>query len=829
MARRWMSLFYVWFAACGNNSQSMPPQPDAPQPDTASLTVDPIRLLGDGRAKASLIVTLRDATGQPLAGRAVELTASGNGIVLGVTSAVTDQDGVVITSVSSTEGGASTVTARSEEIEVNADVTFDPVAPPCAGSPLMPFAPNIALGVVEVADLNGDGVPDLLGIDATLLRRDVAIGHGDGTFEQPIPGIPLVGRVLVVDIDVDGNLDLVSVDPGVAVTVHPGNGDGTFRSSLATATSSSSDVFAVGDFDGDSKPDIAIVTQGASTFVVAVLKGNGDGTFQGPVDTTISIPFTELVSTLSARDLDEDGQSDLVATATDTLARFAIANTDGTFQPMATIAVGYTPNGALVEDVDADGHVDFAVAGGVGTSELTIVRGRGDGTFDSGVPLALPEPPSKTIAVADLDHDGVLDVAVGLASGSMFMLAPGNGDGTFGVPIPLDGGQGLSPNFRIADFNGDGKLDLAADQVRLGTAVLLANGAAFGPPTFGLDILGTGTISVWETTIVDLDRDGEPDLAAAMSGPSGTVIGTFRGRGDMTFEAVTVVASAPTPRAALAVGDLDRDGDPDLVVLFEGNTSELVLYRNDGGLLGAPTNFPMGDLDPARFVAVADFDADSKLDVLLASSAKISVFRGDGAGGLGSATEEAIDIGPVTSVAVGDVDEDGLVDVALVGSSPPIGSKLVVLSGRGAGAFETPKLIDTGAPLLTIAIGDMDGDGHLDLTAVVRSFANFTSQLRFYFGSGSAGFSGPVQSAIGLMCPTLAVADVNRDGLLDLVGTGSEIGAAFGGAVSFGLGAGNFGASTVYPLLGTMGDLDHDGMLDSVANGRVARQSGCQP
>ncbi len=327
-----------------------------------------------------------------------------------------------------------------------------------------------------------------------------------------------------------------------------------------------------GDFNGDGKLDLAVANSCDSsppsgclsgtgaTDTVSILLGNGDGTFTPAPGSPITVGNGPVA--IAEGDFNNDGHLDLaIANENDGTVTVLLGKGDGTFSQASgsPISVGSHPRAVAVGDFNDDGNLDLAVANG-GSNTVTILLGNGDGTFTpaSGSPIAVGTNPGA-IAVGDFNGDGKLDLAVANQNDSTLTILLGNGNGTFtqaaGSPIP--GGTGPD-TIAVADFNGDGKLDLAVgDNVDADQAVtiLLGNGdgtftQAPGSP-LPVERNCTGV------AVGDFNGDGKPDLAAASWGHMDVDI--MLGNGDGTFTAAPSVPLGVRP-FSLAVGDFNADG-----------------------------------------------------------------------------------------------------------------------------------------------------------------------------------------------------------------------------------------------------------------------------
>ena len=338
---------------------------------------------------------------------------------------------------------------------------------------------------------------------------------------------------------------------------------------------------SVADFNGDEKPDLAVVNFGFSDTGdnggVSILLGNGDGTFQP----ARNFPAGKMPESIAIADFNGDNKPDIVAVSElANVLNVLFGNGDGTFQAPVTVALDVDPYYVVAGDFNNDHKPDLALSGlgrdldgdGIRDSAggTTVLLGNGDGTFQNRGPLL---PLSLSLA-ADFNQDGRLDLAV--ASYPGFDLFLGNGDGSFQAPKSnaVPGGA-----VAVGDFNGDGKLDIVAllpvhvcgwppKQCDGRIDVLLGNGDG----SFSSAFSKTG--AYWTLALGDFDGDGNLDLAVKDVDAPNNANPVFRGDGKGNFTATGkfVVNDQALGFLRIVARDLNGDKLPDLVSTGDHNT-----------------------------------------------------------------------------------------------------------------------------------------------------------------------------------------------------------------------------------------------------------------
>jgi len=639
---------------------------------------------------------------------------------------------------------------------------------------------------ITIGDFNGDGNMDIaVATDCSLQpfppgagcgAVSILLGNGDGSFQPHIEyGIP--GRnsasIITADFNRDGKLDLAVINNSCVssngcgasnVAILLGNGDGTFQAQVTYGTPDGPKGLAIGDFNVDGKLDIAIATGSG----VSVLLGNGNGTFQSSLNSTGGPGGTSI----AAGDFDKDGKLDVLITDGVSTV-ILLGNGDGTFRANATYSGG---SAVAVSDLNGDGNLDLILTlSGTHspTTTLSVLLGNGNGTFQSPQQYGTGSYPAALV-LADLNGDGKQDAAV--AAPGCVVAPPLSGCTAPGVASVLLGlGTGAfvrSTSYQInsvattaavaADFDGDGALDLAAvpGVNSTGVSALLNNGSGiFGSPISS----PFSQVPGYSLVAGDFRGNGKIDLATVFPNCSGSVcnpgsVGILLGIGDGTFQPPATYTVGLQP-GYLAVGDVNADHKLDIVVANSGSDTVSVLLGNGDGTLMPALSFATAH-SPIGEVAVGDFNADGRLDLAVATSASLSVLLGNGDGTFQPHVDYS-DINAPFSIAPGDFNGDGKLDIAVGNANNQVVS---IFIGNGDGTFKPAANYPQVANIGIVRVADFNGDGKLDLAIA----ADGSAAASVLLGNGDGSFQAPVTYFMGVVgTSSLMVGDFNHDGVPD--------------------------------------------------------------
>jgi hypothetical protein len=467
---------------------------------TASLKFIP----GPGQHSYKAVL-VENGYASPSSSAAVALTVNASAPVISPTTTTIAQSGTIgdysLTATVAGSGSTAALTGSVSFLDTSYSNTSLATATVGASTPgldwnLLSTTPFTGLAGSVAGDFNGDGIPDLVELNSDSMTITVLLGVGDGTFKSIAgPAITTYPTAIIAgDFNHDGKIDFALTSSAGAynspniLTIFLGNGDGTFTAGY-TATDVGS-VFAAADFNSDGKLDL-LANQGTTSTVV--LLGNGDGTFA--TGTTIGA-----FQTLTVDDLNGDSIPDLVVSfiistnsVYSTITEVYLGNGDGSYRAGPALPVSEEFNYIAAGDFNGDGIPDLAGISNFGASPVVFL-GDGDGSFTvaTSVPDASNDSEPSSIALADLNGDGKLDILVTNGNSYSnsynpdFMVWLGNGDGTF-TSVAANTSLGSTAYAIPADFSGNGVSELAMEgggnlvilePVPTVTATATANGVA---------------------------------------------------------------------------------------------------------------------------------------------------------------------------------------------------------------------------------------------------------------------------------------------------------------------------------------------------------------
>ena len=654
---------------------------------------------------------------------------------------------------------------------------------------------------ISIADIDGDGDLDVISGNLGATNKYYPNDGDSDPFSGVGAGTDIgtdtddTTSIVAADIDGDGDLDVIAGNSGQTNKYYVNDGDSDPFSGVGAGTDIGTDTdttcsIAIADLDGDGDLDVAAGNDGQTNkYYVndgdsAPFNGIGAGTDIGTdTDTTFSIQLA---------DLDGDGDLDVITGNSGVTNKYYL--NDGDASPFNTIGAGTaigtdtdTTRSISVVDLDGDNDLDV-VSGNVGQTNKYYSNDGDTNPFDAigaGTAIGTDTDDTWSLMIIDIDGDGDLDVVSGnYAQEDKFYLNDGDSAPFTGITAGTDIGTDTANTRTIAavDIDGDGDSDVVSGIS--GTNTYCKSGRGYSKYTnqvSGRDI-GTYTGNVYAIQLGDIDGDGDLDVVTGSISGGGNRY--FLNDGDDTpFDSAgtgTVIGIGTNSCRSLKLGDIDGDGDLDLVVGNADPGDKTNLYfLNDGDATPfdtAGTGESIGlDLDNTWSIQLGDIDGDGDLDVVAGNAgATNKYYLNDGDSDPFNAVIKG-DIGTdemnTYSIRLGDIDADGDLDVVTGDSGT---TNKYYLNDGDSDPFDS---VGAGSDIGTdtdtvfmIQLGDIDGDGDLDVVAAtVDGTAN-----KYYLNDGDSDPFDSVGAGAVIGTDThnslaIELVDIDGDGDLDVI------------------------------------------------------------
>ena len=604
---------------------------------------------------------------------------------------------------------------------------------------------------MAVGDFNGDGKLDVVTANNGTNDLSVLLGNGNGTFapEVRLPNVADPYGLVVGDFNGDGHLDIVAVNyQSSNLEVFLGRGDGTFKSPQTYPLISPNLPTITAELEGNGVPQVLVANPQAGT--ISIFNSQGDGTLS--LLSTLDVGGSP--SGMVVGDFNGDGRPDLAVTdaASGELLVF-LGLGDGTFESPVRYQVGKLPRSPIAEDLENDGILDIILIN-TGSNDVSLLFGRGDGTFEPAQVFPTGLEPTSLLAGAN-NGDGTVDIVAVNRSSEDYTEAIFKPGGNFSITtVKL---AGITPSTLVTgDFTGDGKADLVIDDSTTGRVYVDLYPATNPNPILLPVNVGDGKIYL---ASADLFRNGEDDLILANA--QTRIVTILSGWANNTFQNKYTI-QVNVPIAGLTVVDLNKDGFPDILIT-EAGTGQIQTYLSGGNGVFSAAEATLPLPHPSPIV----FHVSSGVSDIIDTDNNGQVLNRTGIAGASAQFNAPVNATLGTGFTVGDIADvqtGGISEVALLDTQEPL---LLIHKTfvNGSTMYFTIALPSEGNYTRLIS-GDLFGNGRGDLVVINRTL----NEIIIFQQTSSGGFQqygNPIPAGFGPTDVTLA--NLNPGGLPDLV------------------------------------------------------------
>jgi hypothetical protein len=616
---------------------------------------------------------------------------------------------------------------------------------------------------IHSIDLDGDGDEDLISIESTSFLR-VYENNGSGGYEngQTISSDLNLGvSTYSADLNGDGNFDILaasSLDKRIVWYQNDGNWGFSAADTISINEENTSSVYT-GDLDNDGDNDVIATSQRFGT--ISWYKNDGNGVFSDSI-TVAPIESVNQISEVISVDIDSDGDLDILATSNFPGSVFLIENKgNSVFEKPAKIADNASFAKEIVAvDFNNDGNLDIAYSAAFDNG-VAWIENLGNLEFSSPRVIDTKVRETESIIAADFNNDGRIDIATATPRSDLITWYENINDTLFSNPKIIASNTNSSPiSIEVIDIDNNGREDVFVSSFETEEMLYYRNEST-GILENPIRIL-EGFPAPNEFLFADIDGDNAFDIIT-LSRPSITsvnrVVSWFKNVNDSTFQFIENVEELNRD-GTFNISDIDGDGDLDIIVnSFEDGT--ITLHINENGRFENSTlitNQPLAVSD----ILVLDIDTDSQPDILAYSfrNSVISLFKNQGSGVFPSLPDTSITNVDISDFGVEDMDNDENLDIV-------VAAKSGVFTYTG---FEEDFLIaDTISTLLNfnfreIYLNDFNNDELVDIIGL-----NGFNRV-FFIENSSDGFLDPTIIETELtVINDIAGADINGDMFTDIL------------------------------------------------------------
>ncbi|CAF4121645.1 unnamed protein product [Rotaria sp. Silwood2] len=678
---------------------------------------------------------------------------------------------------------------------------------------------------IAIADLNNDSRSDIVIANSGTDNLHIGFGLGNGTFGSPMiypTGVDSRRQYVITgDINNDHNLDIIianSKHDSISMIMGYGNGSFSNKMLYSTGDGSYPSVVIISDLNNDNRSDLIIVNEGTDSIATLVEYDYAVFKTHQKYSSANNLMPTAVVTA----DFNNDNYLDIGATFINSgNVGILLGCGNASFGVMMTYptGIGSFPTGLAVNDFNSDGRIDIAVAD-YGTDNVIILMGYGNGSFANMMYFSTGRNSGPfSVALADLNRDGCLDIAVANSGSDSVGILLGYGNGNFATIMTYPTGVGSFPVvIIISDLNKDNCSDIVVvnrDTSNIGIFLGYGNGSFANQVTYSI---GRYT-SPWSAVVSDVNNDDKLDIVTANYN-TGT-IGLFDGYGNGTFHKMKAYSTGTgsLPRY-VTVGDMNNDNRLDIIVVNYGTNDVIIYFGYENGIYYEGKPYSTGNKSNPICLTIGDFNNDRRSDFAIANfmMKEIGIFLGYGSERFGGLATYDVGSGSEPhAAAIGDFNSDGKSDIVVANYGM---DNVGILLGDGYTNFKNTITYSTGigsAPC-SVAVEDFNNDNHSDI--VVANCKTNNLSILIGYGNGTFAIAATYSTGDRSHPTTVVTGDFNNDNLMDIVVANFGTNNVF---LLYGYGNGSFGNEESYPLgynyrpyTIAINDFNQDGWMDII-------------
>ena len=629
---------------------------------------------------------------------------------------------------------------------------------------------------LTIADFNGDKTLDMAVANAWTDEINVFVGFNNGSFDTKLTYSTGLGSapssIVSVDINNDSRIDIIVANEGTNnIEIFLSFNYLKFSYNYIYIPDLLPQPYAViaDHFNNDTFVDLAVINYNVKVFLIYL--GYGNGSFANPISNLLKKEFSGAIA-LAAGDFNNDSYTDIVIANDKHSISIFLGLGNGTFRFLDSYAptTDFNATSVAVADMNHDGYLDIVATDPTGR-KVYLFEGNGNGSFTNQILYSISKESNlKCVAIADMDTDSHPDIIFTDSITNDVSILFGYGNGSFTNVETLFTDDNSEPiSIAIDDLDNDHILDIVvANQGSSSISIFYGLGnRKFSSDLFILHGFNFYLNSIY---ISDINNDTFVDILFTNEDPSDSSVGILYGADNHQFrEPILYFTGRKSEPGSLAIGDFNRDGRKDLAVTYYNQDMINIMIQTGFQPFLSDYELKTGIKSAPKAIAVKDLNNDTLVDIVVAYSGtnEIGIFFNSD---IGISENQIVyklnNHSHPVALAIDDFNNDKRWDIAIVNNKT---STIVILFGRSDGKFGNQTSYFTGADTIPISIvtDDLNKDNYIDV--IVANYGS--NEIFVYYGRFDGSFSTPKSYSVGYSGhpQSIAIKDIDGDDMLDII------------------------------------------------------------